>query len=71
MKVFVDFIKQCERKQHHRAAEKHPGLLPGVCFVECFDMDPGICPDLLVHAATLSPLSMALVRVDGTQGACL
>ena len=54
MQVFVDFIKQCERKQHHRSAEKHPGLLPGVRLVECFDMDPGVGRFLLDHAATLS-----------------
>ena len=69
MQVFVDFIKQCECKQHHRSAEKHPGLLPGVRLVECFDMDPGICPVLPVHSATLPPLSMATVRADGIQGA--
>ena len=69
MQVFVDLIKQCECEHHHRAAEKHPGLLPGVRFVECFDMDPGICPVLPVHAATLSRLSMAPVRADGIQGA--
>ena len=69
MQAFVDLIKQCECKHHHRSAEKHPGLLPGVRLVECFDMDPGICPVLPVHSATLPPLSMATVRADGIQGA--
>ena len=69
MQAFVDLIKQCECKQHHRTSEKHPGLLPGMRLVECFDMDPGICPVLLVHAATLSRLRMASVHVDGIQGA--
>ena len=49
--------------------EERSGLLPGMRLVKCFDMDPGICPVLLVHAATLSRLKMASVHVDGTQGA--
>jgi len=69
MQAFVDLIKQCECKQHHRTSEKHPGLLPGMRLVECFDMDPGVSRVLLVHAATLSRLRMASVHVDGIQGA--
>ena len=49
--------------------EKRSGLLPGVRLVKCFDMDPGICPVLLVHAATLSRLRMASAHVDGIQWA--
>ncbi len=66
--VCVDLIKQCECKQHHRTAEKYPGLLPGVRLVECFDVDLGVSRFLLDHAATLSPLSMVPVHVDGIQG---
>ena len=32
------------------------------------DIDPGVIGFLLDHAATLSPLSMAPVHVDGIQG---
>ena len=44
-------------------------FVPGMRLVKCFDMDPRICPVLLVHAATLSRLMMASVHVDGIQGA--
>ena len=67
--VFVDFVKQRESKQHHRAAEKNPGLLPGVCLVECFDMDPRVSRVPVVHAATLPRSSMAPGHVDGIRGA--
>ena len=49
--------------------EERSGLLPGVRLVKYFDMDPGICPVLPFHAATLSRLRMASVHVDGIQGA--
>ncbi len=49
--------------------EERSGSLPGMRLVKCFDMDPGICPVLLVHAATLPRLRMVSVHVDGIQGA--
>ena len=49
--------------------EERSALLLGVRLVKCFDMDPGICPVLPFHAATLSRLRMASVHVDGIQGA--
>ena len=51
--------------------EERSGLLPGVRLVKCFDMDPGICPVLPFHAATLSRLRMASVHVAGIQGAVI
>ncbi len=51
--------------------EERSGLLPGVRLVKSFDMDPGICPVLPSHAATLSRLRMASVHVDGIQGAVI
>jgi len=48
--------------------EERSALLLGVRLVKCFDMDPGICPVLPFHAATLSRLRMASVHVDGIQG---
>ena len=49
--------------------EERSALLFGVRLVKCFDMDPGICPVLPFHAATLSRLRMASVHVDGIQWA--
>ena len=48
--------------------KERSALLLGVRLVKCFDMDPGICPVLPFHAATLSRLRMASVHVDGIQG---
>ena len=48
--------------------EERSGLLLGMPLVRCFDMDPGICPVLRVHAANLPRLRMASVQVDGIQG---
>ena len=49
--------------------EEGSGLFPDVRLVKCFDMDPGICPVLPFHAATLSRLRMASAHVDGIQWA--
>jgi hypothetical protein len=63
--VFVDFVKQGECKNHERAAEREPGLLPRVWFSEWFAMDPGVGLVLVVRAAARPLSSLAASFVAG------